>query len=395
MKTSTIVVTVATLAAAAPKPISSAVDLGAPHDIEWTEEAMVAAADELAEKYEVQGSAYSMNKRATSGSIPLTDETKYPLDKSYYGNGQVNTQTLSIKFDTGSKTFYYPGPSCPSNECPAKVRYNEQGEDEHNVTTTAFGGTGNGSSRTGETFLDTVTIAGIRVEKTQIVSMTQRVGSPAQRGIMGLSFGLLQGKPATFFEAAMAQGKVAANEVSFFLGRLVSGTQGKSELTIGGRNPAHYTGNLETLPVVDYRHWNVEMDGFVLNGQLVPNTNGIATMDTGTSLIIGPELQAAAFWAGVPGSKGVKSKSHPYTFYEFPCNAKFTFALRLNGKDFNIDPKDYSIKIIGNGKCTGLIAGGPFDTWITGDSFLKNWYSIYSYDAADGKPAVLLGAAKA
>lgn len=336
-------------------------------------------------------------KRATSGSIPLTDEApNYPLDKSYYADGQVNTQTFSIKYDTGSKTFYVPGPKCPASECTGNVKYNEQGEDEHNVTSTNFGGTGAGSSRTGETFLDTVTVAGVAADKTQVVSMTQRVGKPQIRAIMGMSFGLLAGKPATYFEAAMAQGKVAANEFAFFLGRVVSGTGAKSEMTIGGRNPAKWTGDLVTLPVVQYDHWNVKLDGFVQNGELIPNTSGVATMDTGTSFIIGPYEQAAAFWAGIPGSIKHRETSAPYDVYEYPCNSKFTTSLRLNGHDFEISPKDYNIKyLLKGGLCLGFVGGGPFETWIVGDSFLKNWYSIYSYDAADGKPAVLLGAGKA
>ena len=147
-------------------------------------------------------------------------------------------------------------------------------------------------------------------------------------------------------------------------------------MTIGRRNPAKWTGDLTTRPVLDTRHWNVKFDGFVQNGNLVPNTNGVATLDTGTSFIIGPYQQAAAFWAGVPSSIKHRETSAPYDVYEYPCNSKFTTALRLNGTDFNVSPNDYNVKyLLKGGLCLGFVAGGPFETWIVGDSFLKNWYT--------------------
>lgn len=42
--------------------------------------------------------------------------------------------------------------------------------------------------------------------------------------------------------------------------------------------------------------------------------------------------------------------------------------------------------------CLAAIAAFDIDPtenlYVVGDTFLKNWYSIYSYDAADGNPAV-------
>lgn len=363
---------------------------------------MIAAFNDLAEKYEVPDS--TLSKRDGGSTVPLADVVEYGIfDRDYYGPGQVGNQTFNVKFDTGSKTFYVPGKTCMWRHyndskpapCPSETLYNEGGIDEHNITTTKFNqGT---QYRTGETWLDTVSLAGVTVEKTQVVAMTDRLGSAYDKpnSILGLTFGLLQGYPATFFEAAMAQGKVAVNEFSFFLGRSTSGNGDSSELTIGGRNPAHFTGELSLLPVVNYTHWSVDMDGLVVNGNLVSGTKAVATLDTGTSFIVGPKDQAAAFWAQIPGSKGHVGKHHPFVFYEFPCDSSFTAAFRLGGKDFDISPKDYVIRKLSKKNCLGMIGGGDFPTWIVGDSFLKNWYSIYSYDAADGKPGVYLGQSKA
>lgn len=45
------------------------------------------------------------------------------------------------------------------------------------------------------------------------------------------------------------------------------------------------------------------------------------------------------------------------------------------------------------GYCIAGFSGGDLtgidDLYIVGDTFIKNWYSVFSYSAADGQPAVL------
>lgn len=58
---------------------------------------------------------------------------------------------------------------------------------------------------------------------------------------MGFST-IANSKQPTFFERLMALKQVTANEFSFYLGRSKSGTQGVSELTLGGRDTKKFTG---------------------------------------------------------------------------------------------------------------------------------------------------------
>lgn len=43
--------------------------------------------------------------------------------------------------------------------------------------------------------------------------------------------------------------------------------------------------------------------------------------------------------------------------------------------------------------CIAGLAGGDIDTeenlYVVGDTFIKNWYTVMSYTASDGAPAVL------
>lgn len=308
-------------------------------------------------------------------------------DDNYYGNTLVgaNPQTFTVKFDTGSSTFFIPGPSCPSTQCAGRTKYSQAGIDEHNTTVTHYA---DGGSRGGENYLDTVTVGGITVDKTQVVSMANNHGHPhpAPDSLMGLGFGKLHGKPNTFFEDAIDQGKVAKKEFSFYLGRKAQNTDGNSELTLGGRDSSKFKGDPILLPVVSYDHWTVQSDGVVIGGEVVSGTSGTAFMDTGTTIIGVPKKAAAAIYAKIPGSKPAKSG-----LWTIPCGAKLPdMGLKLSGHTFNVAEIDKIYDKEGS-TCYGLFASvGGVSSVIAGDSFLKGWYSIYSYDAHNGKPAVLL-----
>lgn len=108
----------------------------------------------------------------------------------------------------------------------------------------------------------------------------------------------------------------------------------------------------------------------------------------------------------------------------FPCNtsAEYIPAVEFAGESFQINPLDFNIGAIesediemlalGNqtlvdqvaaanatsgleNYCIAGLAGIDLtdieNLYVVGDTFIKNWYTVFSYDANDGEPAVLLG----
>lgn len=104
----------------------------------------------------------------------------------------------------------------------------------------------------------------------------------------------------------------------------------------------------------------------------------------------------------------------------FPCNTSESYipAIEFAGESFQINPLDFSIGSIseedietlalGNsavvqqiktaqldlsGYCIAGLAGGDIteteNLYVVGDTFIKNWYTVMSYTANDGAPAVL------
>lgn len=104
----------------------------------------------------------------------------------------------------------------------------------------------------------------------------------------------------------------------------------------------------------------------------------------------------------------------------FPCNTSEEYipAIQFAGESFQINPLDFSIGAVseedievlalGNSavvnaiqsanidlsnSCIAGFAGGDIseteNLYVVGDTFIKNWYTVMSYTANDGEPAVL------
>lgn len=108
----------------------------------------------------------------------------------------------------------------------------------------------------------------------------------------------------------------------------------------------------------------------------------------------------------------------------FPCNTSVDYipAIEFAGESFQLNPLDFSIGALedediemlalGNQTlvdqvaaanvtselanfCLAGLAGADLtdieNLYVVGDTFIKNWYTVFSYDASNGEPAVLLG----
>lgn len=134
------------------------------------------------------------------------------------------------------------GDRCNSQGIPCLISIVDQGGvDEMNTTSITYG---SGQVK-GENYLDTVCFKSLCAPMTNVISLTQAQGfsTSASQGLMGMGFSTIaNSKMPTFFERLMAMNKVTYPEFSFYLGRASSGTQGNSQLTMGGRDHTKFTG---------------------------------------------------------------------------------------------------------------------------------------------------------
>lgn len=318
-------------------------------------------------------------KRATTATEPLKDNVQQGQDIEYYGEITIGTpaQKFTIDFDTGSADLWVPDSSCSAN-CNGD-KFNTKSSSTYTDAKQTFTiqyGTGNVA---GEQGYDTVTVAGQTVKKQKFATAKTVSSDFAQDpadGILGMAFSsIAQVKAPTFFENLVSSNAVSQGVFSFFLGRSSTG-QSNGELFLGGTDSSKYTGSINYVPVSSATYWQIQADGASANGKSAVSSHS-AIVDSGTSLIvigdqtIADELMKAAGATPVSGQQGL---------YSAPCNNLPTFSWTLGGKSYVVDPADLNGGTVSTGVCAlNIVAqslgGGP--QVILGDTFMKNWYSVF------------------
>lgn len=202
--------------------------------------------------------------------------------------------------------MWVPGPECGLLKgCVHSTKYDEGGVDLGTTTSIQYGSGSTG----GENFVDDVTVAGLTSSNQTLISVTTAAGFEEidADGICGMAFSsIAQDNGTTFFESLVAAGTVDTDEFGFYLGRLASGTENDSELTLGGRDSTKYSGEFITVPVSSQTYWQVALDKVTVDGSSGGlNTKGQAAIDTGTTVVLAPTTAAKEIMNKIPSTFGI------------------------------------------------------------------------------------------
>jgi hypothetical protein len=283
-----------------------------------------------------------------------------------------------------------------------------------NSTTVTYGS----GQISGKNYLDTVTIGNLTAENTNVIALSQAegFGDGFSDGLMGMGFSsIANSNQPTFVEKLISANKLPAEEFCFYFGRCNENTGNSSEMTIGGRNPVKYSGNFTKVTVRTKDYWRVGIDG-VKVGDLAVNLPGDAIIDTGTTAVVmstqyAVPLNEAMGGIPVPLESG---GSLQLTAYAIPCRPTAPISFIFAGTPLLLSPKDISLgfitlpiaKLLNHAPlikklehqqrrqiteplCISAILQAdlgptmnpPVASFnIIGDSFLKNWYSCFSYE---------------
>merc|ERR1711865_530706 len=112
--------------------------------------------------------------------------------------------------------------------------------------------------------------------------------------VKGLGLGYSLGKIPTVFQNLVKSGAVSKGVFAFYLGNNKPG-----ELTLGGTDSAHYTGEIQYVPVTSDTYWLTKLDSLDFNGKPATTATNVI-LDTGTSILAGPsaDVKALAAQAG-------------------------------------------------------------------------------------------------
>ncbi|EKM60385.1 uncharacterized protein PHACADRAFT_246265 [Phanerochaete carnosa HHB-10118-sp] len=322
----------------------------------------------------------SLQKRAT-GSDPLTDQDD---DEEWTGSASIGTpsQSFVVDFDTGSSDLWVPSSSCTSSTCSGKHKYQASSSSTSSKKSGTFSiEYGDGSTVSGPVYTDTVTVAGLIATSQYFSPVTtlssEFQGDPAD-GILGLAFPAisnLQQDPV--FNTLIDQGKVSASEFAFKL------ASSGSELFLGGTDTSLYTGSVEFHSIDTSSGFWQPTGAKSVVGSKNPNTDFETVIDSGTTIMYGPPSAVKTFYAAVSGSKLYDSEEG---YYSYPCNSPPTVGFSWGGKTWDVTSANFNLGETesGSSECVGALAGQDVglgdNVWLLGDSFMKNVYTVFSFD---------------
>lgn len=135
------------------------------------------------------------------------------------------------------------------------------------------------------------------------------------------------------------------------------------------------------VDVIKPRYWLITLGGLGAYGKDISvSGRQRAAMDTGSTLIGGPNDVVAAFYAAIPGSA---PRTDASGYYSYPCDAPVNATMTFGNQKYSISADQLSVYGVGGGQCVGSIFGigtGANDEaqWIVGTQFLS---SVYRYVA--------------
>uniref|UniRef100_A0A6P7FH60 Lysosomal aspartic protease-like n=2 Tax=Diabrotica virgifera virgifera TaxID=50390 RepID=A0A6P7FH60_DIAVI len=298
-----------------------------------------------------------------NGVVPLVNE--YDLD--YYGEISIGTppQTFKVIFDTGSADLWVPSAQCENNTrtpngCQNHTKYDADKSSTYQENGHSFYIQYGSGSLSGFLSEDSVNVAGVAVEKQTFAEATYET-APAFvdstfDGILGLGYPELSSQSVTpVFTNMINQGVLDAPVFSFYLSQTANGDQG--ELVIGGSDPSKYRGDFTYTEVSKKLYWQTKLQGVSVGKQSLCRNGCRSVIDTGTSLIYGPNDDVEAINDAIGAFY-----DYDLGIYTIECDADLTklpnVTFTFGGKKFDISPSAYVIR--DSGICVSSFVAGDF-----------------------------------
>ncbi|KAF8222084.1 aspartic peptidase A1 [Tricholoma matsutake] len=330
------------------------------------------------------------NPPTANNSLGLSIEGS---DVGYLATVQIGTppQNFVMLMDSGSADMWVGSENCQSQQggCGNHRFLGAQSSSSFKNSTTQFQVTYGTGNVAGNVVRDTLAIAGLTLNAhtfgvANIESVDFASNTVPFDGLIGLAQSFLSNqKTLTPIEALAKAGLVTSAITSFKIPRLAD-KNNTGEVTFGGLDNTKFDAQtlVTLLNVNPNGFWEAAVDGVSVSGKNLGLAGRTAIFDTGTTLIIAPQVDANAIHQAIPGAK-----SDGQGGFTVPCNTNASLAMTFGGKVFAIDPRDLAVQPLNpnnpTGDCVSGIAAGTIggaNEWLMGDVFLKNAY--FSTDVA-------------
>ncbi|KAH9926259.1 aspartic peptidase domain-containing protein [Epithele typhae] len=372
----------------------------------------------LSQKHGIE-SKYTSSGQSRKRANGLNLLTNQNADSSYYGSIAVGTPAISynVILDTGSADLWLAASSSglSSNSLSGISMFNSSASSSFKDLETNFSiSYGSGSAR-GTLGQDVVQFAGFEVQKQTFGVVTQvsdnLLTSPVS-GLMGLGFSTIASSGATPFWEALANADRTLDSplMAFQLTRFIDVAKAQTlepggTFNLGAVNSSLFTGDIDyqSIPSGEEGYWIQELAGLAVNGESVSLPSGsssYAAIDTGTTLVGGPDQYISALYAQIPGSQALTGENAGY--YTYPCSTNVNVTMRFGSSSISwpISNADFLLTQASATLCVGAFfsldtSGTSAPPWIIGDTFLKNVYTVFRSSPASVGFATLSSTATA
>lgn len=184
-------------------------------------------------------------------------------------------------------------------------------------------------------------------------------------GILGLGYGSISvDKLPTFLD----QTNLTDKSFAFYLHL----NPEKSFITIPGFEESAKEGDFQYHNVVEQRYWSLNLTGLKQGNTEVPAPGFKAVIDSGTSVIVGPNTLVNPLIAGITVNDDCTG-----------VDALPNITFKIDETEYVLEPKDYVLAVT-QGNQTECVLGimgqdfpKAFDYFILGDSFIRKFYTHF------------------
>lgn len=299
-------------------------------------------------------------------------------------------QTFNVAIDTGSPTTWVSANTCVTGGCAGTRKFTCAASSSCAQTTDGFNVTYvDGQGVVGPYVVETYGIGSLQFKGLAGIVTINNSKLPATvDGIMGLWY-YAAGSQVPILNRLKNATALTENKIGIYLKPVTANVASApgGEITFGGVNPDRFTGDIVWNNCVSQRPWSLTVGGISVGNTKINIGSAIATIDSGTTAMLMPQVVADAINKAIPGAAKVVDLDG---LWALPCSGNTVVSITFGGFTGNIPYTSMAMqkaRLKANGVDYCLSAamfptGGTLtiDEWLIGDAFLKHVYSIYDFD---------------
>lgn len=310
-------------------------------------------------------------------------------DMYYYGPIQVGTppQNFTVDFDTGSSLLWLPSVKCDptSITCKSHHKYNGSASSTYKpdgrIRSISYGR----GQVSGFLSKDNVCISSAcATDQGFLEAKTfddMAFGHALSDGLLGFSLKNFEKNPDNVFNNMVKQGAIPEPVIAFWFNRNPRSRDG-GEITLGGVDAQKYINPITWTDVDRTKsYWQFQLETIRLGDkeheQTICTHGCDAIADTGTTCIVGPPAEVEKIQKYIGATMG----DFGYTIDCSTMSSLPNISFVIEGRDFQLRPDDYIMKIINEGTtvCLSGFEGVSLGSrlWIMGDVFIGRFYTIF------------------